>query len=171
MLSRRSLHVGALLVLCLLLSGAALAVGTPEPAVTVENQDDERYYVTAYTVQDQDVAGYVNFEGTTDDGDRELVTFEDLVWPHEYQNLTLVDDEIETQTFVVEPDETVDGVVTTWSQGDVTVYIAERGPDREHTSSRIVTCGTRGQTHSFTLKESGMSSATTCGGGYDWIFR
>jgi len=171
MVPRRSFLIGGLLIVCLLLAGTALALGTPEPTVTFENQDNETHYVTAYTVPDEDAAGYVNFEVTTDDGDRKLVTYEDLVWPGYYENVTLVDSEIDTQTFVVDPGETADGVVTNWSRGDVTVYIAERGPNREHTTSRVITCGNRGQTHSFTLQESGGGGTTVCAGGYSWIFR
>ena len=33
-----------------------------------------------YTVLNEDAAGYVNFEVTTDDGDRKLVTYEDLIF-------------------------------------------------------------------------------------------
>ena len=171
MVPRRSLLIGSALIVGLLLVGSAFAVGTPEPAVTLDNQDNETHYVTVYTVPDEDAAGYVNFEVTTDDGDRQLVTYEDLVWPGYYENVTLKDDEIDTQTFVVEPGDTVDGVVTSWSQGDVTVYIAERGPNREHTTSRVVTCGSRGQTHSFTFEDSGGGGTTTCAGGISWIFR
>ena len=168
---RRPLVLGAFLVLCLLLSAITGAVGTPEPTVTFENQDNETYYVTAYTVSDEDVAGYLNFEVTTDEGDRRLVTYEDLVWPAEYENVTLVDDEVNTQTFVVEPGETKHDVVTGWSQGDVTVYISEHGPEREHDTSLTVACGNRGQSHSLTFEESGSGSSTSCAGGFGWVFR
>ncbi|AGB33782.1 hypothetical protein C488_20387 [Natrinema pellirubrum DSM 15624] len=169
---RRPLVLGGFLVLCLLfLSAITVAVGTPEPTVTFENQDNETYYVTVYTVSDEDVAGYLNFEVTTDEGDRRLVTYEDLVWPGEYENVTLVDDGVDTQTFVVEPGETKHGIVTGWSQGDVTVYISERGPEREHDTSRTITCESRGQSHSLTLEESGSGSSSTCAGGFGWVFR
>ncbi|WP_255681659.1 hypothetical protein [Natrinema sp. SYSU A 869] len=156
---------------CILLAATTFAVGTPEPTVTFENQDNETHYVTVYTVSDKDTAGYLNFEVTTDEGDRRLVTYEDLVWPGYYENVTLVDEGVNAQTFVVESDETKHGVVNGWSQGDVTVYIDERGPKREHTTSRTVTCGSRGQSHSFTLQESGAGSSISCAGGISWIFR
>ncbi|QFU84351.1 hypothetical protein [Natronorubrum aibiense] len=168
---RPFLLVGGVLVLCVLLAATVFAVGTPEPTVTLENQDNETHYVTVYTVSDEDVAGYLNFEVTTDDGDRRLVTYEDLVWPRYYENVTLVDDGVNTQTFIVKPGETKHGIVNEWSQGDVTVYIDERGPERKHDNSRTVSCGSRGQSHSLTLQEAGSGSSISCAGGFGWIFR
>jgi hypothetical protein len=168
---RRPVRAGAVVLLfSVLLVGSGL-IGTPEPTVALENEDTDTYYVTAYTVADQDAAGFLNFEVTTEEGEQRLVTYEELVWPGEYHNVTLVDDGIDTQSFVVEPDETVSGTIEAWSHGDMTVYIAERGSEREHTTSRVVTCGSRGQSHSFTLEESGGGSSSSCAGGFGWIAR
>ena len=171
MVPRRLLLLGGALVLAGFIAALAIGVGTPEPTVTLENQDNETHYVTAYTVPDEDAAGYLNFEVTTDDGERQLVTYEDLVWAGYYQNVTPVNEGVNTQTFVVEPGETKHDFVDGWSSGDVTVYVNERGSQREHVTSRTISCGSRGQSHSFTLQESGSGGSYTCAGGFGWLFR
>ncbi|SEH64280.1 hypothetical protein SAMN05192561_11828 [Halopenitus malekzadehii] len=174
MVSRRSLLVGSALLLVLLgvvLTSGTLGLGTAEPVVTLENQDDATYYVTAYTVEDADAAGFLNFEVRTEDGERRIVTYEELVWPGEYRNVTLVDDGIDGRSFVVEPGETTTKTIDGWSRGEMTIYIVERGPERNHTSSRTITCGRRGQTHSLTLEPTGSGGSSTCAGGFGWLFR
>lgn len=171
MVSRRSLLVGGALLLAVILVSGSLGIGTPEPMVTLENEDNATYHVTAYTVKDADTAGFLNFEVTTGDGDRRLVTYEELVWPGEYRNVTLVDDGVNTRSFVVEPGETTTGTIDGWSRGDVTVYIVERGSEKEHAGSRTITCGRRGQTHSLTLEPSGSGGSSTCTGGFGWLLR
>lgn len=173
MIPRRLLLLGGVGILVVggFIVALAIGVGTPEPTVALENQDDETHYVTAYTVPDEDAAGYLNFEVTTDDGERQLVTYADLVWAGHYENVTLVDEGVDAQTFVVEPGETKHGVVDGWSSEDVTVYVNERGSQREHVTSRTVSCGSRGQSHSFTLEESGSGGSVSCAGGFGWIFR
>ena len=172
MVSRRSLLVGGgLLVLTLVLTSGVLGVGTPEPVVTLENEDDATYHVTAYTVTDADAAGFLNFEVTTEDGQRRLVTYEELVWPGEYRNVTLIDDGVDVHAFTVDPGETTTGTIDGWSRGDATVYVVERGAEREHTSSRAITCQRRGQTHSLTLEPSGSEGSSTCAGGIGWLLR
>ena len=166
----------AILLLALLLgtvfAGAAFAVGTPEPMVTLENEDTESYRVTAYTTEDLDEAGYLNFEVTTADGDRRLVTYADLVWPEDYRNVTLVDDGVNQQSFSVGPNETVTEPLEGWTRGDVTIYVVERGDERPHKWSRTVTCGSRGQEHELRFEdESRFGGSSVCAGEFGWILR
>lgn len=173
MVARRfAILLSMLLLLGAILVGVTATVGTPEPVVTLENDDDVTYHVTAYTVDDQDAAGYLNFEVTTEAGDRKLVTYADLVWPSGYRNVTLLDEHVNRQSFVVGPNETTTKTVEGWTRGDVTVYVIESGADRTHTWSRTVTCRDRGQEHGLRFSEDGGSGGSTvCAGGIGWIFR
>ena len=172
MVLRRPVVVGAglLLVITVLLVSSG-SIGSPEPTVTLENEDTVTYRVTAYTVDNPDVAGFLNFEVTTEDGEQRLVTYEELIWPAGYRNITLVDEGVDSQSFVVEPNETVSESVEGWSDGEMTVYILERGPDREHYRSRTVMCERRGQSHSFTMRDGGGGSSSRCDSGLGWLFR
>lgn len=171
MVARRPAILLAVLLLGVALVGGAVALGSPEPVVTIENGDNVSYRVTAYTVEDTDEAGYLNFEVTTDDGDRRLVTYADLVWPSGYRNVTPVDDDVNSQSFVVEANETTTESVEGWSAGDVTVYVIERGANRTHTRSRTIDCGKRGQEHGFEFTdESDSSGSTLCANGIGWVF-
>ncbi|AEH39161.1 hypothetical protein [Halopiger xanaduensis] len=173
MVSRRSaLLLTVLLAAAVAIAGVGVAMGTPEPVLTLENDDTASYHVTAYTVDDRDEAGYLNFEVTTRDGDRRLVSYADLVWPDGYRNVTLVDDGVNRQAFVVGPNETTTEPVEGWTRGDVTVYVIERGDERTHEWSRTVTCGGRGQEHELRFDDdSGGGGSTVCAGGVGWLFR
>ncbi|SDR05093.1 hypothetical protein [Natronobacterium texcoconense] len=171
MVSRRSVLL-ALVLLGAVLVGVGFATGTPEPVLTIENDDNVSYQVTAYTVEDLDAAGYLNFEVTTDDGEQRLVTYNDLVWTTSYQNVTLVDEGVNSQSFTVGPNETTTGVVDGWSHGDVTLYIVESDDDETRTWSRTVTCDSRGQDHGLRMAaDSGGGGSTHCGGGFGWMIR
>lgn len=173
MVSRRfALLSAVLLATAVAVAGVGVVMGTPEPVLTLENDDTAAYHVTAYTVDDQDEAGYLNFEVTTREGNRRLVTYADLVWPDGYRNVTLVDEGVNRQTFVVGPNETTTKPVEGWTRGDVTIYVIERGDERTHEWSRTVTCGNRGQEHELRFDaDSGTGGATVCAGGFGWLFR
>lgn len=170
---RLAIAIGVVLV-GVFLAGTVLGaagVGTPEPVVTLENDDDVTYRVTAYTVEDRDAAGYLNFE-VTDGDERRLVTYADLIWPDGYRNVTLVDETVDRDEIVVGPDETVTDSLEGWTRGDVTVYVVERGEDRVHERSQTVSCDRRGQEHELRFSsDSGAGSTTTCAGGFGWLLR
>ncbi|WP_319633706.1 hypothetical protein [Natronorubrum aibiense] len=65
MVTRRSTPLLGVILVSVVIVGAAVTRGTPEPVVTLENDDDATYHVTAYTVEDLAAAGYLNFEVTT----------------------------------------------------------------------------------------------------------
>lgn len=169
---RHSVVGGAvfLLLMSVILVGSG-SIGTPEPTVTLENDDTVTYHVTAYTVDNPDVAGSLNFEVTTEDGEQRLVAYEQLVWPDGHRNVTLVDEGIDSQSFVIEPNETVSGTLEGWSDREMTIYIVERGPDREHSRSQSIRCESRGQSHSLTMADGGSGGSSTCASGLGWLFR
>lgn len=172
MVTRRSVLLLCALLLGAVLVGVAATTGTPEPVVTLENDHNVTYHVTAYTVDDLDAAGYLNFEVTTNDGERTRVTYAELVWPSGYRNVTLIDEGVNSQSFVVEPNETTTEPLEGWTRGDVTVYIIQGPDEHARTWSKAVPCGERGQEHDLRFDEDGgFGSTTTCAGGVDWIFR
>ncbi|RQG95067.1 hypothetical protein [Natrarchaeobius chitinivorans] len=169
---RRLAILLAAVLLAVSLVGFAAATGTPEPVVTIENEDDVSHHVTAYTIEDMDTAGYLNFEVTTEDGEQRLVSFADLVWPNYDRNVTLVDEGIASHEIEVDPGENTTTALEGWEHGDVTIYVVEEGENRTHVSTRPVTCESRGQEHRLTLSDgSGMSSSAICGGGISWLWR
>ncbi|WP_319633705.1 hypothetical protein [Natronorubrum aibiense] len=94
------------------------------------------------------------------------MTYANLVWPSGYRNVTLVDDGVDSQSFVVGPNETTMCTVDGWTYGDVTVCIVERGDNRTHTWSRTVTCGSRGQDHGLRfVMDSKAGGSVNCTGG------
>lgn len=103
MAPRRMTVFLASLVLLSGLSVAAGAVIDAPPILTVENEDDTTYRVTAYTVEDRQTALLTNFAITTEDGERRLATLSQLIWPEGYQNVSVADDGIPTQQVTVEP--------------------------------------------------------------------
>ncbi|THE65708.1 hypothetical protein D8Y22_05935 [Salinadaptatus halalkaliphilus] len=168
MISRRLAALLTLTLLAVSLVGLTDVPGDPAPELTVESEDDDTYYVSAYTVADADAAGYLNFEVTTADGDRRLVTLADLVWPRGHQNVRLVDD-VGHQEIVVEPDETVTTTLENWEHGEMTIYVVERGADRTHESTRTIDCGNRGQEHRITLEDGGGGGGHTCASDFGWV--
>ena len=166
MVSRRT---AALLVGLLLLGGGLWygpATGTAAPTLTVENQADTPYRVTAYTVESGQRATFLNFAITTRDGERRLATLSQLFWPDGYRNVTLVDRGIPTRRVTVAPGESVTTTVDGWRPGNVTVYLVERlGDDETLRYAELETCTRRGQEHSMTLEGDGKSGSATCTGG------
>lgn len=163
MASRRTI---ALLVSLVLLSGFSFAAGEAidaPPTLTVANEDDTTYRVTAYTVEDRQTALLMNFEITTDDGERRLAPLSQLIWPEGFRNVTLADDGIPTQRITVEPGDDVTTTVDGWTPGNVTVYVVEDVDNNEtHVRTHSKTCTERGQEHSLTLEASGGSGSSVC---------
>lgn len=171
MVSRRSVLLLCALLLGGVLVGVAATTGTPEPVVTLENDDNVTYHVTAYTVEDLDAAGYLNFEVTTDNGERTRVTYAELVWPSGYRNVTLADEGVNSQSFVVGPNETTTEPLEGWTRGDVTVYIVQGPDEHARTRSKTLSCSRRGQEHELRFSDGGFGGTTVCAGGIGWVVR
>ncbi|WP_254764001.1 hypothetical protein [Natrinema marinum] len=170
MASRR---VGVLLAGLILLSGLTVAAGAvidAPPTLTVENEDDTTYRVTAYTVEDRQTALLTNFAITTEDGDRRLATLSQLIWPEGYRNVTVADDGIPSQQVTVKPGDEATTTIDGWTPGNVTVYIVEDvGNNETHVHTDIETCPERQQEHHLTLEEDGTSGSSTCASSVDWL--
>ena len=170
MVSRR--RIALLASLALVLIGGSVLYGTvldpAPPTLTVDNEAQTTYRVTAYTVDSRDEAMYMNFEVRTRRGERRLVTLSQLIWPDEYRNVTLTDDGIPTQRLSVAPGAEVTTTIDGWRRGNVTVYIAEElGGNETHVYTRIQTCTRPGQEHSLTFEGDGSTSgSSTCSGGW-----
>ncbi|MCW8171920.1 hypothetical protein [Natrialba swarupiae] len=173
MVSRRLAVLLSAVALAAVVVGIGAATGTPEPILTIENENDVEYHVTAYTVEDMDEAGYLNFEVTTEDGDQRILSFADLVWPNYERNVTLVDDGVESHEVTVEPGENVTTTVDGWEHGEQTIYIVEEGENRTHVATLTKSCTSRGQDHGISFSNgSGPSSSTVCTGEFvSWMFR
>lgn len=170
MVSRRTT---ALLVGLVLLGGLSVAAGEvydAPPTMTVTNEDDTTYRVTAYTAESRQAALLMNFEVTTRDGERRLATLSQLIWPEGFRNVTLADDGIPTERLTVEPDEEATMTVDGWTPGNVTVYVIEDlGDNQTHVQTKIETCTERQQEHTLTLEDSGSSGSSVCASSVDWL--
>lgn len=170
MVSRWTSLLFALLVVLSGVSVVGGAVVDLPPTMTVTNDDDTTYGVTAYTVDSRREAMVLNFAVTTEDGDRRLATLSQLVWPSGFRNVTLVDDGVPTERVGVEPNETATMTVDDWTPGDVTVYLVEDlGDDETHVETKIETCPARQQEHSLALRDGGSSGTSVCASSVDWL--
>lgn len=166
MTSRQTIVLLAGLVLLSGLSFAAGEVIDAPPTLTVANEDNTTYRVTAYTVEDRQTALLMNFEVTTEEGKRRLATLSQLIWPEEFRNVTLADDGIPTQRITVGPGDDVTTTIHGWTPGNITVYVVEDlGNNETHVRTDIKTCTGRGQEHSLTLEDSGGSGSSVCAPG------
>lgn len=157
----------------LLFGGLSIAAGAmyeAPPTMTVTNEDDTTHRLTAYTVESTQTALLMNFEVTTEDGDRRLATLSQLIWPTKFRNVTLADDGIPTQKITVEPGESVTTTIRGWTPGNVTVYVVEDlGENGTHVKTEIKTCTERQQEHTLTLEDGGSSGSSTCASNLDWL--
>lgn len=159
----------ALLLAALVALGGASVVGgevvDAPPTLTVENDDNTTYRVTAYTADSRAEAMLTNFRVTMPDGDDRLVTYSQLVWPEDYRNVT-VTDTVPTQQFTVGPNEDVERRVGVWEPGDVTILIIEDvGDDERHVWSDLNTCTDRQQEYTVRLQDGYDGGGSTCGSG------
>lgn len=170
MASRRTI---VLLTGLILLSGLSVAAGEAydaPPTLTVTNEDDTPYRVTAYTAEDRQAALLMNFAVTTEDGERRLASLSQLIWPDGFRNVTLVDDGIPTQRITVGPGDEVTTTIDGWTPGNVTVYIVEDlGENETHVQTVLKTCTKREQEHSLTLEPDGSSGFSVCSSSVDWL--
>lgn len=170
MVSRR---IGAFLTILVLLSGLSVVAGetiTSPPTMTVTNEDDTTYRVTAYTTDSLQKAMLLNFAVTTSDGERRLATLSQMVWPQDFRNVTLVDDGIPTRHVTVEPGDEETMTVEAWTPGNVTVYVVEDvGNDETHEQTEIEACTRRDQEHTLTLEERGSGGSSLCAPRFNWL--
>lgn len=165
MVSRRTIALLVGLVVIGSLVWYGTATRSAQPTLTVENEDNVSYAVTAYTVESRQAAMYLNFEVTTRDGERRLATLSQLIWPDGYRNVTLADEDVPSQRLVVDPGENVTTTVEGWERGDVTVYLAaERDGNETHVYTEVKTCARRGQEHGITFQPDGTEGFSTCAG-------
>lgn len=170
MASRRTIWVLVGLALLSGLSVAAGAVIDAPPTLTVENEDDTPYRVTAYTDENRHTALHMNFAVTTADGERRLATLSQLIWPEGFQNVTLVDDDIPIQQVTVDPGEEVTTTIDGWTPGNVTVYVVEDiGNNETHVQTELKTCTERQQEHSLTFEDGGASGSSVCASSLGWV--
>ncbi|WP_225741335.1 hypothetical protein [Halorussus halophilus] len=118
MAPRRTTVILAGLVLLSGLSVAAGEVIDSPPTMTVTNEDDTTYRVTAYTAESRQTAMLTNFAVTTRDGERRVATLSQLYWPDGYRNVTLADGGIPTRQLTVEPGDTKQMTVEEWQPGN-----------------------------------------------------
>jgi hypothetical protein len=160
------------LVGLLLASGASIVAGAAidaPPTATFANEDDRSYRITMLTPPDHQTALLTNVAVTTPEGDRRLVTVEDLVWGERYRNASVADD-VPTNQVVLAPGEEVTTTVESWTPGDLTVYIVERRAGAE-SSVRVdvVTCTQREQQYSRTFENGSASGSSVCASSLDWL--
>jgi hypothetical protein len=160
------------LVGLLIASGASLVAGAAidaPPTATFSNEDSESYRITMITPPDRHTALLTNVAVTTQAGDRQLVTVQDLVWHEPYRNVSVADD-VETSQVVVQPGETVTTSVESWEPGDYTVYLIERRAGSDSSvRADIVTCTQRQQEYSRTFENRASSGGSVCASSLDWL--
>ena len=165
-----SRQTGILLAALVALGGASVvggAVVDAPPTLTVENDDNTTYRVTAYTADSMDDALLRNFRVTTPDGDDRLVTYSQLVWPEDYRNVTATDP-VPTQRITVEPNAVTNATIRRWEPGDVTIYIVEDlGNDERHVWSTLETCQQRQQEHRIRLQNGYDGGGSRCASSFD----
>lgn len=167
-----SRQTGILLAVLVALSGVSVVGGAvidAPPTLTVANDDNTTYRVTAYTADNQEDALLMNFRVTTPDGDERLVTFSQLVWPDDYRNVT-VTDTVPTQRVTVQPGATVERNIGIWEPGDVTIYVIEDvGDDETHVWSDLQTCTERQQEHTVRLRDGYDGGSSVCASGLELL--
>jgi len=168
-----SRQTGIFLAVLVALSGVSVVGGEVidgPPTLTVENNDDTTYRVTAYAVDSRDDALLTNFRVTTPAGEGRLVTFSQLVWPDDYRNVT-VTDPVPSQEVTVPPTEDIETTIGIWEPGDVTIYIIEDADDEAHVWSDLNTCSDRNQDQTIRLRDGYDGGGSSCGSGLDLLLR
>jgi hypothetical protein len=157
---RRNLLVGFLIIVLIVVSGSVLfATGEPEPpTLTVENQDNATYFVTAYAFSDPDD---IAFRGTTDNQSRRMIGRPTIYGG--YRNITAVNEE-RSSGFSVSPRSNVTRKVSIWNSSVALVYIIETADGNESVLfGEVVNCERGGQEHRIAIANGGLKQASfTC---------
>ena len=159
----RSRALAALLIVAVLTPGCVGPVLGGPPETVVENRADDPYRVVVYTVPVDDPAD-LSFSEATGEGRRPLDDRE-VQFPDGNRNVTLDDRRATLQRRVVlAPGENLTTTLDGWTAGETTVYLVET-TDGRLVYTRVVDCGSHGQSHSLTVESNeSLSASSTCGG-------
>lgn len=162
-----------LLALLVVLATASVVGGVvvdAPPTVSIENDDDSAYRVTAFTVASPQEARLTNVGVTDENGERRLTTVARLAWPQPVENLSVADAGVPTRQVTVDPGEDRTFAVEAWEPGNVTVLLVEElGPDGGHRQTVVDTCTQRQQEISRTFESGGSSGSSICASSLDWL--
>jgi hypothetical protein len=157
---RRNLLVGFLIIVLIVSSGLVLvATGEPEsPTLTVENQDNATYAVTAYAFSD---SGDVAFRATTDNQSRRMIG-RPMTYGG-YRNVTAVNEERSSE-FSVSPCSNITRKVGIWNSSVTLVYIVETANGNESVLfGEGINCERGGQEHRIAIANGGLEQGSfTC---------
>lgn len=113
--------IGVMLVV--VVAGCSTPFADPSADVTVENQHQQAYELTAYVVADPIGAGNVSFRATNASGVRTTVEQLELATGGYFSNVTLTRDWNTTVTEVSVPaNQTTKVTLDSWEPGDAIVY-------------------------------------------------
>lgn len=160
--SRRVLTVGVavLLIMVVASAGYALAANDQPTELTVENQRNATYQVTAFQTS-QNSLDSMEFEFTTTDGTQGYGSLAEVSSSTGYQNTTLLNAERLTR-FTVTAGENVTKTLDGWSDRGATAYIVET-PEGELLYADGTYC--EGGNHTYYLRlrdDSSILSSSHC---------
>lgn len=166
-MKRRTLRTffALLLVLLVILIVGWCFLSPEEPlTMTVENQDDTQYRLTAYVVPDADGAADVPIRATTEDGDRRYVAPSDLQSGAPYRNVIVEENEIRSQQLVVPPTGSISTTVEIYKSGSPMIYIVESTDGNESLIGiEFVTCEGDARDHHMIISDGFKTRwAATC---------
>lgn len=157
---RRSLLAG-LLIIVLIVSAGYVLYATDEsepPTLTVENQDNTTYFITAYAFSDpSDVA----FRATTDNQSRRIIGKPKIYGG--YRNLTAIKEE-RSSRFSVSPRSNITREIAVWNSSVILVYIVETTDGNESVLfGEVVNCERGGQEHRLSITDGDLEQGSfTC---------
>jgi hypothetical protein len=154
---RRNLLLGLLIILLIVFSGYVLfATGEPEPpALTVENQDNTTYSITAYAFSTLDD---VAFRATTDNQSRRMIGNPTVYGG--YRNITAVNEE-RSSRFSVSPRSNSTREIAVWNSSVTLVYIVENTDGNESVLfGGVVNCERGGQEHRFAIADGSLEQGS-----------
>lgn len=147
----RSLAAAALALL--VLTAGCTALDTDSAAVTVENEKDVEYTLTASMVEEPVGAGNVTFRATNDSGVRKTVGLRTLDTEGPHYDVTLAEEWNATERRVtVPPNGTTTATFEVWDSGDPVVYLIA-GPDGRLVRPEFAECERDSLEHTFVLTD------------------
>lgn len=157
---RRNLLVGIFIIVLIVSAGyALLATGEPEPpTLTVENQDNTTYSLTAYAFSDP---GDVAFRATTDNQSRRTIG-QPMIYDG-YRNITAVNEE-RSARFSVPPHSNSTREIAIWNSSVTLVYVVETTDgDESVLFGETVDCERGGQEHRLAIADGDLEQGSfTC---------